>query len=49
MKVDIIAEGIESKEQADLLYENGCRYAQGYYYAKPMNSKEIVQYLKTYR
>jgi len=46
MKVDIIAEGIESKEQSDMLYNIGCRYAQGYYYARPMNSDEIVKYLQ---
>jgi len=46
MKVELIAEGIESKKQADMLYEIGCRYAQGYYYGKPMNSEDIVKYLK---
>jgi len=46
MKVDIIAEGIENEEQAKALYEIGCRYAQGYYYGKPMNSEEILLYLK---
>jgi len=49
MGVDIIAEGIESQEQADLLYKNGCRYAQGYYYSKPMNSLEIVEYLRKHK
>jgi len=49
MGIDIIAEGIESEEQADLLYKNGCRYAQGYYYTKPMKASEVVEYLKVYK
>jgi diguanylate cyclase (GGDEF)-like protein len=36
-----IAEGIETKTQADILIKMGCLYGQGYYYAKPMPTNEI--------
>ena len=35
LNIDVLAEGIETKEQQDILYELGCRYAQGYFYGKP--------------
>ena len=34
--MNIIAEGVENKEQADFLKSLGCYYIQGYYYARPM-------------
>ncbi len=36
LKLPVIAEGVETKEQADFLSEIGCEIIQGYYYAKPM-------------
>lgn len=32
----VIAEGVETKEQADFLMDVGCIHAQGYFYARPM-------------
>lgn len=32
----IIAEGVETKEQMELLIDMGCIYAQGYYFYRPM-------------
>lgn len=42
----IVAEGVESKEQADKLIEMGCEYLQGYYYSKPLNKENFLEYLK---
>ncbi len=47
MKLAIIAEGVEVKEQADYLKEKGCRYLQGYYFAKPLPADEVEKFLKT--
>ena len=34
--LDIIAEGVETKDQAEFLYSCGCDAAQGFYYSKPV-------------
>lgn len=39
--LDMVAEGVESKEQADFLQTCGCTTAQGFYYAKPMPVEEF--------
>lgn len=38
----ILAEGIETKEQAEMLTMLGCHEAQGYLYGKPMEVKDFV-------
>ena len=46
LKLNTIAECVETEEQIDFLKKNGCDYAQGYYYHKPLNPDEIVTLLK---
>lgn len=41
----IVAEGVETKEQAQMLTEMGCDYFQGYYYSKPVNQEEFLSKL----
>jgi len=43
--LSITAEGIEEKDEALTLKELGCNTAQGYYFAKPMPEKEVVELL----
>ena len=43
---NIIAEGVESEEQKQLLLKNGYQYAQGYYFAKPMFLPDCIKWLK---
>ncbi len=38
---DVIAEGVETKEQLDILMSHGCNHIQGYYYSKPLPSEEF--------
>lgn len=40
LEMDVVAEGVETAGQANVLRSIGCRYAQGYYFAKPMGSRE---------
>jgi len=46
LKLKIIAEGVEEKEQKDFLVQNGCVDIQGYYYFKPIPANEIEDLLK---
>lgn len=41
----VIAEGVETKEQADMLYGFGCNVMQGYYFSKPVPEEEYEKIL----
>jgi len=41
----VVAEGIETEEQLRLLKEQGCDEYQGFYFSKPLPSKEITELL----
>lgn len=41
LDMEVIAEGVEERSQADFLKSIGCYYIQGYYYAKPMPIKDF--------
>ena len=43
---EVIAEGIETIEQLNVLKELHCDIGQGYYFAKPMKSIKLVDFLK---
>ena len=36
MSIKVIAEGVETEEQAAFLLQAGCAYAQGYFYSRPL-------------
>ncbi len=45
LDLKVLAEGVETKEQCDLLFGMGCEVIQGYYYSRPVSSDEIEKML----
>ncbi len=47
LDITVLAEGVETKEQVELLQSIGCDQVQGYYYAKPMPEDDFFKLLKS--
>lgn len=45
LQLGLIAEGVETREQVEVLKQMGCDQVQGYYYAKPMPEGEFFDML----
>ncbi|WP_313192924.1 putative bifunctional diguanylate cyclase/phosphodiesterase [Shinella zoogloeoides] len=45
LSIDIVVEGVEKEEEAEILRMLGCRHAQGYLFARPMPAAEIPRWL----
>ncbi|MFA6191431.1 MAG: EAL domain-containing protein [Sulfurimonas sp.] len=45
LKLNYIAEGVETQKQLDFLHEEGCHYIQGYLYSKPLPEDEFKEFL----
>jgi EAL domain-containing protein (putative c-di-GMP-specific phosphodiesterase class I) len=41
MKLEVIAEGVESAAQLDFLGAHGCKQMQGYYFSRPVTAAEV--------
>jgi diguanylate cyclase (GGDEF)-like protein/PAS domain S-box-containing protein len=41
LRMDVVAEGIETAEQVERLKSLGCRLGQGYYFAKPLDAQTV--------
>ena len=46
LSLSVVAEGIESAEQRDFLLALGARYAQGYYFSRPLPPAEFERYAR---
>lgn len=46
LKLKVVAEGVETKEQFEELKKLGCDYFQGYYFYKPMPFEELKEILE---
>ena len=46
LNMEIIAEGVETKEQVNFLIANECFIAQGYYFYKPLDKEPFMELLK---
>ncbi|WP_312434230.1 EAL domain-containing protein [Janthinobacterium sp.] len=43
MHLSVIAEGVETQEQAAFLLRHGCKLAQGYFYSKPVLAQDMFE------
>ncbi|MEO1673683.1 MAG: EAL domain-containing protein, partial [Cyanobacteria bacterium J06631_2] len=41
--MNVIAEGIEIREEQDTLHQFNCEYGQGYFFAKPLAQKDATE------
>ncbi|MGA8236639.1 MAG: EAL domain-containing protein, partial [Candidatus Sulfotelmatobacter sp.] len=49
LRLKVVAEGVETQAQVDLLKDIGCELAQGYLYSKPAAAETIEQLLSKNR
>lgn len=45
LNLSIVAEGIETEEQGEIVKKFGCNFAQGFFYSKPLNKEHFEQLL----
>nr|NNM89830.1 EAL domain-containing protein [Bacilli bacterium] len=45
LRLKVVAEGVETKEQLDFLQAQGCDEIQGYYLSKPIPEKEFIKFI----
>ncbi|MEG1361415.1 MAG: EAL domain-containing protein [Lachnospiraceae bacterium] len=48
LNIPVVVEGVETKEQTDFLKSLGCDYAQGYYYARPMEIEKYESFMENH-
>ena len=46
LDLKVIAEGVETEQQKDFLFENGCKFIQGYFYSHPLSAQDMTKYLQ---
>jgi EAL domain-containing protein (putative c-di-GMP-specific phosphodiesterase class I) len=45
--MEVIAEGVENRQQVDFLRQHGCLHAQGYFFSKPITADQIVDFIRS--
>ncbi|MCW5620240.1 MAG: EAL domain-containing protein [Burkholderiales bacterium] len=43
--LEVVAEGVETREQAEFLRARGCTVAQGYYFSRPLTAEGMAEWL----
>lgn len=44
----VIAEGVESGQQQQILQDMGCKYAQGYFISRPIAARDVMSWVNSY-
>jgi EAL domain-containing protein (putative c-di-GMP-specific phosphodiesterase class I) len=47
LHMEVIAEGVETEEEAYLLKALQCEYAQGYYFSRPLDAESAGKWITT--
>ncbi len=45
LKLHVVAEGVETQEQLDILKKNGCETFQGYLFSEPLTKEQFIKYI----
>jgi EAL domain-containing protein (putative c-di-GMP-specific phosphodiesterase class I) len=46
LRMQVVAEGVETQEQVVMLRGLGCEYAQGFYFSKPVDGEIVADLLR---
>jgi diguanylate cyclase (GGDEF)-like protein/PAS domain S-box-containing protein len=46
LNLEIVAEGVETREQLEVIKKEGCHLVQGYYFSKPLSESRVDQLLE---
>ena len=49
LDIDVIAEGVETKQQWELLQQQQCDFAQGYFISEPLSLNELLEFLRKWQ
>ena len=47
LRLEVVAEGVETLEQARMLRDQGCRILQGFYFSKPVPAEQLAEKIYT--
>lgn len=45
LQINVVAEGVETRRQAEMLHSMGCEYAQGFWYSRPVDLATLRELL----